>query len=281
MQEATDHVATDPFPHHMVAERARALRLLILDMVSAANSSHIGTCYSMVDILSVIYSVHLDIDLIREQRYPRDYFILSKGHGAAGLYAALASVGLIPYEDLKTYYGDNSRLGGHPVRNKYPGIEASTGSLGHGGSLAVGIALGLKHDGHPHKVFTLLGDGECQEGSVWEAIDSAVRFQLTHLTIIIDRNNLQGLGRTDEVSPTPLGNKFRGFGCNVIEIDGHDLQAINDALVQPLLLPAPRVIIAHTVKGKGVSYMEDKLEWHYRAPRGELYDSAKKELESR
>lgn len=273
--------ALHQIPLTLLEERARQMRLWILDMIYLSSSSHIGSCYSMVDILTVLYSLHLDVESIAQQRYPRDYFILSKGHAVPGLYAALASVGIIQAEELKTYYQDGSRLPGHPVKDKCPGVEVSTGSLGHGVCLAAGIALGLKLDGHHNKVVTIVGDGECQEGSVWEAIDSAVRFQLTNFTIIVDHNNLQGFGRNDEISVVPPRKKFEGFGCNVIEVDGHDMMSIHEALNKPLASPAPRVIVAHTIKGKGVLYMEDKLEWHYKSPKGDLYERAKKELEQR
>ena len=269
-------VTNDALLLELLKQRAKQARLWILDMISVANSSHIGSAYSIVDILVTLYS-QFDIDSIAKQVYPRDIFMLSKGHAAAALYAAQATVGLIPVEALKTFYKDNSVLAGHPIRHAFPGIEASTGSLGHALSLGVGMALALKKDGHPNKVFVLLGDGECQEGSIWEALAMATRFHLDNLVIYIDYNNLQGLDQTEDITGKDLSKRLAAFGAKVQEIDGHNyseiLQSMNNCV-----LGVPNAIIAHTIKGKGVPFMENKLEWHYKCPRGDLYEQAKKAL---
>lgn len=266
------------FPLSLWHERSKQARLWILDMISAANSSHFGCSLSIVDLLVVIYS-RFNLEPIAQKQYPRDVFILSKGHAAAALYAVQATVGLIPEAALKTFYQNDSVLAGHPIRHSFAGVEASTGSLGHGVSLGVGHALALRHDGHTNKVIVLVGDGECQEGSIWEALDMATRFKLDNIILLIDYNNLQGLDNTEDISGAELQKKLEAFGCLVSVVDGHDHVQINQAIeAAQKETGKPAAIIAYTTKGKGIPFMENKLEWHYKCPKGEIYEAAKKAL---
>jgi len=208
---------------------------------------------------------------------------MSKGHAAAGLYAALAYRGFIPRSRLDEFYVDGGSLAGHVTHKGVPGVEVSTGSLGHGLALATGLALGCARNKNPARVFCLLSDGECDEGSTWEAALFAGNQGLTNLTAVVDFNKIQSLGRVDEVMPLePFADKWLAFRWQVREIDGHDLDALTDAL-DPSCWPAdeghPRCVLAHTVKGKGVSFMEDTLLWHYRSPQGDEYAAALAELE--
>jgi transketolase len=227
--------------------------------------------------MTVLFHKFINIDLIKNKSKNRDYFILSKGHAVAALYSTLASVGLIDSDELKNYYKDGSTLAGHPIKGSFPGIEASTGSLGHGLSLAVGLAIASKNDGIKNKIYVLLGDGECQEGSVWEAVMMAVRFKLNNLVVIVDNNNLQALDRTSDISSS-WDKKFTGFGCSCLSVNGHDFDQLVQAFKTVGDSSLPTVIIANTVKGKGVSFMQDKLEWHYKSPNTEEYAMAKKEI---
>lgn len=259
--------------------QARKIRRLILIMLTTAKSSHLGSAYSIVDILTVLYHNILDVEKIKNKNPHRDYFILSKGHAVSALYATLMSVGIIPETLVTSYEKVGTALCGHPVKDSFPGIEASTGSLGQGLSMAVGLALAFKKDGKPNKVYALLGDGECQEGSVWEALMVAARYKLNNLTIFVDYNNQQAFSRSNDIIPGTLDEKFRAFCCTTTIINGHDLEAIHQALVTPPSTPTPLVIIAHTIKGKGLSFAEDKLEWHYRSANQEQFEQALKELE--
>ncbi len=258
--------------------QARQVRLTILEMINAAKCSHIGSAFSIVDIMTVLFHKFINIDLIKQKSKNRDYFILSKGHASAALYATLSSVGLIDPGELKNYYKDGSKLTGHPIKDSFPGIEASTGSLGHGLSLAVGLALACKHDQINNKIYVILGDGECQEGSVWEAVMMAVRFKLNNLVLIIDNNNLQALDRTSDVAIGSWHEKFTGFGCNCRIVDGHSFGRLIEVLQNTGHSDCPDVIIANTTKGKGVSFMQDRLEWHYKSPNAQEYENAKKEI---
>ncbi len=252
-------------------------RLAIATMLTSVSSSHLGCSYSIIDILVTLYHAVIDLDAIKKQRPSRDYVILSKGHAASGLYAALASVDLIPRTMLSNYH--QGFLGGHPTRMPAHGVEASTGSLGHGLSIAVGMALAAQHDALPSRFFVIVGDGECQEGSIWEAITMAVRLKLDNLTVIVDYNNLQGLDRSDDIATEPLDGKFKAFGCTVTHVDGHDHQALANNFGAPRTPQRPRVIIAHTTKAKGVPFMEDKLAWHYKSCKPEEYALVQKLLE--
>ena len=256
---------------------ARHIRMLTLTMLTTAKASHLGSAFSIIDILTVLYHNVLDTEKIKHSTQLRDYFILSKGHAVSALYATLMSVNIIS-EDLVPFYNKiGTGLCGCPIKDSYPGIEASTGSLGHGLPMAVGLALALKHDEKPNKVYVLVGDGECQEGAIWEAIMVASRYKLNNLIIIVDYNNLQAIDRSNDIMPGTLDEKFRAFGCATITIDGHDYAQIHCALTMPKT--APLVIIANTIKGKGISFAEDKLEWHYKSPNQEEFLQAQKELE--
>lgn len=244
-------------------------------MLTSVQSSHIGCSFSIVDILTVLYHCFLDIELIKQQDPNRDYFILSKGHAASALYAVLSSVGLIEPSKLKHYH--TGFLLGHPSRTPEVGIEASTGSLGHGLPMGVGIALAAKHDNIPSHVYVIVGDGECQEGSTWEALTMAARYALNNLIVIVDRNNLQGLGNTDTIATGSLEQKFIAFGCTTYTVDGHDYQALIQTIGK-CTTPQPHVIIANTIKGKGVSFIENKLEWHYRSFKPDQCAHAKQEV---
>jgi len=259
---------------------AHTCRKNIVDMLTLAKSSHLGCSFSIIDILVVLYHGILDIEKIKTQNPARDYFLLSKGHAAAALYATLASVNLLSLEELKIYHHPGSPLAGHPTRNLAKGIEISTGSLGHGLSMGVGLALAAQHDHRTSKIYVLVGDGECQEGAIWEAITMASRFKLDNLIIIVDYNNLQGLDRFDDIMPGSLENKFIAFGCHVKTVDGHNYHDIYDSLSEQNISHKPIVIIAKTIKGKGISFIEDKLEWHYKSFNPEQHAIAQKELES-
>ena len=236
----------------------------------------------MADLLAVLYAQVLHVDHLRPHLPDRDRFILSKGHGAAIVYAVLAERGFFPREWLNTYCQNGSRLGGHICHNEVPGVEVSTGSLGHGLSIGCGMALAGKRDGRPYRVFTMLSDGELDEGSNWESILFAPHHKLDNLVAIVDYNKIQSFGSVAEVLElAPLAEKWRAFRWAVREIDGHDHGQIEDALANvPLEPDRPTAIIAHTVKGKGVSFMEGQLAWHYKSPTAELLEKALKELEA-
>jgi transketolase len=251
-------------------------------MIHNSKSSHIGSSFSSVELLVVLYNGVLRVDPARPGWPDRDRFILSKGHGCAAFYAVLAERGFFPLEWLDTFYQNGSRLPGHATHTCLPGVEVSTGSLGHGLSIACGMALAAKRDGKSYRVFVLLSDGECDEGSTWEAVLFASHHRLDNLIAIVDYNKIQSLGRVEEViNLEPFAEKWRSFGWAVREIDGHDILEIEDTLTQvPFEAGRPSCVIAHTVKGKGVSFMEDKLLWHYRSPQGEEYEAALAELEA-
>ena len=263
--------------------RANDMRADIVRMIAEAGSGHPGGSLSCADILAALYfGGVLEHDPLNPQWEGRDRFILAKGHAAPALYAALAQAGYIPREELATLRKLGSRLQGHPDSNQVPGVEVSTGSLGQGLSVAAGAAAGLKLDGAPQTVFALLGDGECQEGQVWEAAMFAAHRKLDNLVAIVDRNGLQIDGRTCDVcDPGDLGAKFAAFGWDVAEVDGHDL----DALVAVLGAAKagrdgrPHAVIARTVKGKGVPFMENEAGWHGKAPNAEQAAEALAALE--
>jgi transketolase len=261
-------------------ELARRIRAHALRMVHQAKASHIGTCLSMVDLLAVLYGRVLRVDPTRPDWADRDRFILSKGHGAAAVYATLAECGFFPVEWLESYCCDGSRLAGHITHHGVPGVEVSSGSLGHGLSFAGGMALAGKRDGRPYRVFALLSDGECDEGSIWETVLFAPHHGLDNLIAIVDHNKIQSFGSVREVLDLePFADKWRAFGWTVREIDGHDYAQIEDALrAVPRVARKPTVIIAHTTKGKGVSFMENSLDWHYKSPNAEQLTQALAEL---
>jgi transketolase len=248
-------------------------------MVAAASASHIGSCLSIADILAVLFTRVLRIDPVNGLDPDRDRFVLSKGHAAAILYACLAERGFFPAAELMTYCQSGSRLTGH-VSHGVPGVEVSTGSLGHGLPISVGFALAARADSRRSKVICLLSDGECDEGSNWEAILFAPHHKLDNLTVIVDYNKIQSFGRVSEVLDLePLADKWRAFGWHTVEIDGHDLESLAKVFsALPAQPGRPTAVIAHTIKGKGVSFMEDKLEWHYKSPSRDQLESALKEI---
>lgn len=262
------------------AELARRIRLHSVLMTSRANASHIGSSLSMADLMAVLYGEFLRFDPQRPDWADRDRFILSKGHGCAALYAVLAETGYFPVERLETFYQDGSPLAGHATHKDVPGVEVSTGSLGHGLSLGTGMALAAKRDGKDWRVWCVVSDGECDEGSTWEAALFAPHHRLDNLVVIVDYNKIQSFGTVKEVLDLePLAEKWRAFGWGVREIDGHDLGAIREAYAAvPFVPERPSCIVAHTIKGKGVSYMENQLLWHYRAPRGADLETALRDL---
>ncbi|MEW6277014.1 MAG: transketolase [Candidatus Eremiobacterota bacterium] len=261
-------------------ELARTLRLHVLRMTHRARSSHVGSSFSMAELIAVLYGHALRVRPDEPNWPERDRFVLSKGHACAVVYAALAERGFFPVDWLDTYYLDGSKLAGHITHKDVPGVEASTGSLGHGLSLALGMALAGKWDQKTYRVFAMLSDGELDEGSNWEPILLAPHLGLDNLTVLVDYNKIQSLGRVDEVMPLdPLADKFRSFGWACREVDGHDVEAVLDALTRLPYEPGkPSCLVAHTVKGKGVSFMEDRLIWHYYSPDEKEYAAAVAEL---
>jgi transketolase len=266
----------------LVAEFAKRIRKHVITMTSRANSSHIGSCLSMTDILAALYGKVLRFDAACPDWPDRDRFLLSKGHGCAALYATLAECGFFPKDWLDNYYLNGTRLAGHATHKGTPGVELSTGSLGHALPVACGMALAGKRDRKNYRTFVVLSDGECDEGSNWEAALFAPQHKLDNLAVIVDYNKIQSLGRVKEVIDLdPLADKWRAFNWGVRELDGHDLAALDDALSNlPFEQGKPSCIVAHTVKGKGVSFMEDKLLWHYSAPKGEDLTKALAEVEA-
>lgn len=250
-------------------------------MTSTGGSSHIGSALSIADILSVLYTDILNVDPKSPKDPMRDRFILSKGHAGAAVYATLAERGFFPVEKLTTHYQNGSYLSGHVSHKGIPGVELSTGSLGHGLSVGAGMALGAKFDGDPYRVFVLLSDGECDEGSNWEAILFASHHKLDNLTAIIDYNKIQSMDRVENtLALEPFADKWRSFGWSVMEADGHDHDQLRKCLKSiPSSAGKPTCVIAHTTKGKGVSFMENKVLWHYRTARGEEFEAAMRELE--
>ena len=260
----------------------RQMRRDIINMTANAGSGHPGGSLSAVELMASVFYNHMRIDPENPRWADRDRFVLSKGHAAPCYYAVLAELGFISRDEFKNFRQLHSILQGHPDCKKVPGVDASTGSLGQGCSIAVGMALGAKVQGKDTKVFTLLGDGECQEGQIWEALMSAAHYKLDNLTVIVDNNGLQIDGSNDEVmSLGDMPAKLRAFGFDFCEIDGHDLDAIEAALSAPVVPGKPRCILAHTVKGKGVSFMENQAGWHGKAPNAEQYAQAMSELEAR
>jgi transketolase len=261
--------------------RAREIRCDLVRMLSAAGSGHSGGSLSAVEIVTALYWHVLRIRPEEPSWPDRDRFVLSKGHAAPVLYAALAERGYFPKEDLLTLRKLGSCLQGHPDLRKVPGVEASTGSLGQGLSVALGIALATRLDRRPCRVYALLGDGECEEGQVWEAAMAAAHYRAGHLTAIIDNNGLQIDGPVTRVlSPEPLSDKWRAFGWEVAEVPGHDLDALLEAFDWAAAVNGekPKLIIAHTIKGKGVSFMENQADWHGKTPNAEQAERALKEL---
>lgn len=261
----------------LIDEIAKRVRLHVLDMIDIAKTSHIGSCFSVVDLLVVLYFSILKIYPQEPKNRQRDRFILSKGHAAAAMYATLAERGFFSVQTLKTFCEKDSLLLGH-VSHEVPGVECSTGSLGHGLSIGCGMALAEKRESIGYHTYVIISDGELNEGSIWEGVLFAAQHELDKLTLIIDYNKIQSFGNIEEIiTLEPLAKKFEAFNWDVMEIDGHNHEEIEKALL-PVRSKKPKVVIAHTVKGKGVSFMEDQLAWHYKNPDFNQYIQAKKEL---
>ncbi len=261
---------------------AANVRKLVIEGVFNAASGHPGGSLSVSDIITYLYFKEMNVDPKNPTWEDRDRFVLSKGHTAPALYGALALKGFFPVEDIKTLRKPTSHLQGHPSLGKTPGIDMSTGSLGQGISVAVGLALGAKRKGADYRVYTVLGDGEIGEGQVWEAAMFAAAKGLDNLVAVVDNNNLQIDGTIEEVnSPYPIDEKFQAFGWNVININGHCFDQIDEAFKAAKECKGkPTAIIAKTVKGKGVSFMEDQVGWHGKAPNAEQYAQAMEELDA-
>ena len=269
-----------PVNEQMLKEQAKQIRRDIVSMVGAAKSGHPGGSLSAAEILTYLYFEEMNVNPAEPKWEDRDRFVLSKGHAAPVLYAALARRGFFPAEDLMSLRKIGSHLQGHPDMKKVPGVDMSTGSLGTGFSAATGIALACQLDKKPSYVYTLLGDGELQEGQVWEAAMSAAHYKLDNLIAFVDNNGLQIDGNIDDVlSPNPIDAKFAAFGWHVQVIDGHDFAQIAEAIkAAKAAAGKPSVIVAKTVKGKGVSYMENQAGWHGSAPNAEQVAQAMEEL---
>ena len=265
-------------------ELAYRIRCHALDMTNRGGTSHIGSIFSMADIVAVLYADVLNVDPANPRKPDRDRLVLSKGHAGAGIYAALAERGFFDPEQLKTHCQNGSILSGHVSHKGVPGVEASTGSLGQGMPMAMGMAMAAKMNGLKHHVHCIIGDGECDEGAVWEAALIAHQYKLDNFIVTIDYNKLQSIKPIEEtIGLEPLEDKWRSFGWHVIRVDGHDHDALHRAYDEAnaaLGGGKPVVVIADTVKGKGVSFMENDVLWHYRTARGEEYDAAWKELEA-
>jgi transketolase len=248
-------------------DRSKLLRRYVIDAMRGGGRGHLGSSMSMIEILRVLYDSVLKFDPVSPQASDRDRFILSKGHGCLALYAILADRGFFEVNELESFCRPTSRLGGHPERGKVPGVEASTGALGHGVPIGVGMAIGLRLRKSQSRVFVLTGDGEINEGSNWEALMAAAKHKLSNLTVMIDYNKLQSYGRTTDVLDLePLVDKFESFGFVTCEVDGHDVSALEDVLSRlPFDKNAPSAIICHTVKGKGFPFAEGNPEWHHKS----------------
>ncbi|MFC1461251.1 transketolase [Verrucomicrobiota bacterium] len=248
-------------------KRAVEQRREILRVLERSRRGHIGSTFSLLEIIRVLYDDILHFDPARPDWNDRDRFILSKGHGCLALYLVLAEKGFFPQEELYKFCGFEAMLGGHPEQGKTPGVEASTGALGHGLSIGIGCALAARIDGKSYRTFVLTGDGECDEGSVWEAAMSAGKHKLSSLTVLIDYNKMQSYGRIEEVQDLePFADKWQSFGFCVKEADGHDVDALRKALsTVPFHKDRPGVLICHTVKGKGIPSIENNASWHHKS----------------
>ena len=259
---------------------SKNIRKSIIEMVYNAKSGHPGGALSITDILTVLYFYELNVNVNNPKYENRDRLVLSKGHSSPALYAVLAEKGFFPKNDLKTFRKIDSYLQGHPDMNKVPGVDMSSGSLGQGLSVSNGMALGAKLDRKDYRVYCILGDGEIEEGQVWEAAMTASHYNLDNLCVIVDNNGLQIDGKTKDVmNSEPIDKKFEAFGFNVINIDGHNFEEIVNAFEKAKQTKErPTAIIAKTVKGKGISFMENEVSWHGKAPNDEQYNLAMNEL---
>ena len=266
--------------HKELKRKSIEYRKTILEIIYQSGAGHTGGSLSCIDILNVLYNGIMNITPENFSSFDRDHFIQSKGHSVEALYTVLQDCGFYSQNDLKSLNQFQSHFIGHPTR-KVPGIEHNTGALGHGLSVAVGMALGLKMDKKEFRVFTLLGDGELSEGSIWEAATTASKYQLDNLIVIIDRNKLQITGNTEEVNPIePLADKFTSFGFSISETLGNDISSLMEILQKtPTEKNKPNLIIANTVKGAGVSFIENQIAWHHKVPSETEYNMAMKELD--
>lgn len=261
-------------------ELARRARIRTVQAVHSGRSSHVGSSLSVIDVLAVLYGRVAAVDATTLNDPERDIVVVSKGHAAAGTYSVMAEVGIIPAEWLDGYSQDGTQLGGHVTSSGVPGVELSTGSLGHGLPFGIGMALAARRVGSPRHVFVVMSDGECDEGTTWESALLAHHHELGNLTIAIDRNGLQSLTTTEEtLALEPFAEKWRAFGWDVHEVDGHDHDVLAHALSGPRD-GRPRVVICRTTKGKGVSYMEDQVLWHYRTPDADQVRRAIEEIDA-
>ena len=265
-----------------LAEAARLVRRRDIEMIKASGLGHIGGEFSVIDILVTLYLQAMNISPDQLGDPERDRFILSKGHAAAALYTTLAVAGFLPPEELSTFMKPQSQLNGHPARTKIAAVEASTGPLGHGLPIAVGTAFAGELDSSARRTFVVVGDGELQEGSNWEALMTAGNHRLSHLCVIVDRNRLQQGARVEDTNDLePLGDKLAAFGLDVVEVDGHDHGALLDALADvPAASGKPTAVIAHTKKGHPISFMSDNVAWHHKVPTTEQVSQALEELET-
>jgi transketolase len=274
------HSVMDNNKRDFLKETARKIRIGVIDAVYSASSGHPGGSLSAADILTYLYFEEMNIDPANPKMEDRDRLVMSKGHASPVLYSALAHRGYFPVEDLKTFRKADSYLQGHPDLKKTPGVDMTTGSLGQGVSAACGMALAAKMDGASRRVYAVVGDGESEEGQVWESVMFAAHYKLDNLCYILDWNGLQIDGTIDEViSPAPYADKFTSFGWNVIEADAHDFDSLEAAFAAARECKGrPSVIVAKSVKGKGVSYMENQVGWHGAAPNAEQYATAMADL---
>ena len=272
----------------MSYEKSRRLAYRVrrhaLDMTNRGGTSHIGSILSMADIVAVLYADVMRYDPANPRWPQRDRMVLSKGHAGAGMYAVLAESGFFPVSELEQHCQNGSRLSGHVSHKGVPGVEVSTGSLGQGMPMAMGMAMTAKMNGSDHRVFCIIGDGECDEGAIWESALIANQFALDNFIVTIDFNKIQSITSVENtIRLEPLDQKWASFGWHVIRVDGHDHAALHQAYSEAIAARGqgkPIVVIADTVKGKGVSFMEGDVLWHYRTARGEEYDAAVKELEA-
>lgn len=247
--------------------RSKKLRSIVVDALKSNGGGHIGSSMSTIEILRVLYDSVLAFDAKHPNWSERDRFILSKGHGCLALYAILADKEFFPVQELQTFCKPTSKFGGHPERGKVPGVEASTGALGHGLPIGVGVALAMRMKRSSSRVFVLTGDGEINEGSNWEALMAASKHGLSNLTVLVDYNKVQSYGRTvDVLDLEPLVDKFKSFGFETRDVDGHDVMALEKLFAQlPFVGSKPSAIICHTVKGKGLPFAEGNSEWHHKS----------------
>lgn len=266
-------------------DKALEMRKRLLRLTHESGGLHIGGDFSLTEIMTVLFESYLRVDPSRPEWRERDRFLLSKGHGAGALYISMANRGFFDVEEIYRTYGKlGTAFGMHPCRNHLPGVETSTGSLGHGLSVTVGMSLAARLDGARHRIVTVVGDGELNEGSVWEAVMAAAHFKLGNLLMVVDKNTMSLDGPVAEVMGVdPLDRKFEAFGWNTVNVDGHDVSALFDALaaVPSTDSDRPTVLVAHTVKGKGIGFMENQAAWHFNSIGADLLESCIDELDAR